>query len=225
MEEKFKLLEKAYDEKLVTFTENCEKKLMEYIKRTTCNFDNKINNLKTVIGTLKLSVQNQIDELNKWANIRERQELAVKNGEEMLSDFENVTNLCNEIKDHYKEIVELKQAHEEDFFRSIGFKGVSRTTDGNENASLNKDNYNKIASPVATSHNVNQQVLVTHGKEILHEEESQISQEVNATEIEGEHNRAAMSMASTVDENIDTHAVDLLIFMDSNHRYLDFRKF
>ena len=49
-------LEKAYDAKLTVFMEAIEQKFNEKLLRITKSFDDKINNMKLIIGSLKIEV-------------------------------------------------------------------------------------------------------------------------------------------------------------------------
>ena len=83
-------LEKAYDAKLTVFMEAIEQTFNEKLLRITKSFDDKIHNMKLIIGSFKIQTQKQ---LNNLINAKSEQE----------------NNIMQNLNDHLPNCTRIKQ--------------------------------------------------------------------------------------------------------------------
>ena len=99
-------LEKNYDAKLTVFMETIQKEVDRKLKKIGTSLDNKINDIKTIIGSFKIQTQKQINELQ----IRESEKITKANIDEYLCEIKNIqiqSNGLNEINKFESYINEL----------------------------------------------------------------------------------------------------------------------
>ena len=244
LDEKFKELEKKYDDKLTLYAAECEKEFSRKVKETTKSLDAKITNLKVITGTLKLSLQKQIESLTiKTPHADEDENVDdKKRRDETREHLETVTQMCKEIKLHHTEIIELKKEHEEKMFSSIGFKPV-----GVKQAQVTDDKvvqtpHNIDLTPTFNTSNPHvqpppppppppQQQQQQQQKQPQQQQQQQLQyhqqqQQQQHQQQKQQHDQSAQTSTSKVsNENRADQQIDLLVFMDSNRRHIKWRQF
>ena len=114
-------LQKKYDDKLTIYQQECEKTFTKRIQETEKNLNGKLSHLQIVTGKIKNSLQKQLDSLS--TSISSTNHHTQTDIEMDTSGYlKGIETLCNDIKKHHEEIVELKKEHETAFFSTIGFK-------------------------------------------------------------------------------------------------------
>ena len=230
LDEKLKALEQRYDDKLTLYKAVSEKEFGRKLKEATKSLDAKITNLKVITGTLKLSLQKQIDSFNIKQPADEDAEER-KRRDETIEHLKSVTRMCNEIKGHHTEILELKKEHEETLFSSIGFKQVNQKQVTNDNVEVipHDIGVKSTSTNRSNQHDQSQQ----HQQQQPHQQQQQQQQQ--------QHNKSTQKSTPKVNDACgesneyradngitsrqDDQQIDLLVFMDSNRRHIKWRQF
>ena len=205
MEVKMKNMEKRMDDKLLVFSEELEKKFEKKISSIIQKFENEIKIMKETIGKFRTEIHTKLNDLNKWKaesldEINNMEKFRV-----LPQEWTNVNDLAEKIKIHHRDITKLMETNE-GIFERLGF--TSEKKEHQNQVPLNHARENRPNYSADRNNPVDQNRIPdnTHNRYIVDNQN---------------HNKPSPTQQTQQTQ----HNVELLICIDSNRRYIDWRKF